>query len=157
MAQQVEVFSFLVLLLAPSTFIKWVFNRSAGQNWHKRGNVYTKWITQSHWIERQIDHVWQCLKPLIFSFQRAETAQRETESLREQLSSTNLSQSGSPAEADTDTVTRLAAAPIYTRRRIDRLKISGPFSRSRRSAVQFIGTLWSLIWKVRFCSHSQCN
>ncbi|XP_037322609.2 cut-like homeobox 1b isoform X1 [Pungitius pungitius] len=35
--------------------------------------------------------------------QRAEAAQRETESLREQLSSTNLSQLGSPAEADTDT------------------------------------------------------
>ncbi|XP_077954445.1 homeobox protein cut-like 1 isoform X1 [Gasterosteus aculeatus] len=42
--------------------------------------------------------------------QRAETAQRETESLREQLSSTNLSQSGSPAEADTDTEQQAEAA-----------------------------------------------
>uniref|UniRef100_G3P682 DNA-binding protein SATB n=1 Tax=Gasterosteus aculeatus TaxID=69293 RepID=G3P682_GASAC len=42
--------------------------------------------------------------------QRAETAQRETESLREQLSSTNLSQLGSPADADTDTEQQAEAA-----------------------------------------------
>uniref|UniRef100_A0A673B6D6 Protein CASP n=1 Tax=Sphaeramia orbicularis TaxID=375764 RepID=A0A673B6D6_9TELE len=39
-----------------------------------------------------------------FSFQRAEAAQREAESLREQLSSSNQSQQlGSPTKADTDT------------------------------------------------------
>lgn len=63
-----------------------------------------------------------------FSFQRAEAAQREAESLREQLSLSNQSQQlSSPAKADPDTVTHFSDSLDGWQRGIDRLKISLTF------------------------------
>lgn len=56
------------------------------------------------------------------SFQRAESAQREAESLRERLSSSNQSQPlGSPTKADPDTVSNFSLIHLTTDRGIDRL------------------------------------
>ena len=102
----------------------------------------TAW-TENHTVALNWPLDWSCLTMLesprvdsllFFSFQRAEAAQRETESLREQLSSSNQSlQLGSPANADPDTVTTHFTDLLHGwQRGIDRLKISSAYAEGDR-------------------------
>lgn len=65
-------------------------------------------------FDRKDLNSWIYLQNSSFSFQRAEAAQREAESLREQLSLSNQSQQiSSPTKADPDTVKYFTASLIY--------------------------------------------